>query len=85
LICGLLARGLATPDSARIDIDGPIPPSGWRQTLRHFRVVKFIAAQPAPLKPIPEQDGVHLPGKFMDAPRPVSLDHFAGRIERQAV
>ena len=56
-----------------------------RQALRHFRVVKFIAAQPAPLKAVPEQDGVHLPGKFMNAPRPVSLDHFAGRIERQAV
>src|ERR1700731_4200027 len=56
-----------------------------RQILWRFRIMKFVAAQPAPLKPVPEQDGVHLPGELIDAPRATLLDLLAGCIERQAV
>ena len=34
------------------------------QILGRLGIVKFIAAQPASLKPVPKQDGVHLPGKL---------------------
>ena len=43
------------------------------ENLGRFGIVKLIAAQPAPLKPVPEQDGVHLPGKLMDAAGAVPL------------
>jgi hypothetical protein len=56
-----------------------------RQILGHLWVMEFIATKPAPLKPMPEQDGIHLPRKFIDAPRAIPLDLLAGRIEWQAI
>ena len=49
------------------------------------KLVKLRAVQPAAFEPVPEQDRIHLPGEFMDAPDAILLDDFAGRVERQAV
>src|SRR6516165_159265 len=48
-------------------------------------VVKLGAVQPASLEAVPEQDRIHLPGELVNPPNAVVLNHFAGRIERQAV
>lgn len=47
--------------------------------------MKFLADQPAPFEPIPEQDRIHLLREFVDAPGPAIVNDLAGRIERQAV
>jgi hypothetical protein len=45
--------------------------------------MKFRATQPTPLEPVPEEDRIHLPRKFMHTPN--TVDNLARRIERQAV
>ena len=47
--------------------------------------MKLRATQPAPLEALPEQDRVHLPSELINPPHAVVLNHFAGRIEREAV
>src|SRR5579883_2193410 len=47
--------------------------------------MKLGAAQPASLEAIPEQDRIHLPGKFIDSPDAVVLNDFTSCVERQAV
>src|SRR5882757_751749 len=47
--------------------------------------MKFASAQPASLEPIPKQDRVHLPCKFINAPKALIADLLARRIEGNAV
>ena len=47
--------------------------------------MKFRTAQPAAFEPVPEQDRIHLPGEFVDAPDAVLLDDLTCRIERKAI
>jgi hypothetical protein len=37
------------------------------------------------LEAVPEQDGIHLPGEFVDAPCALALDNLASGIERQTI
>src|SRR5579864_8631466 len=70
---------------ARVESRPPLERLWRRQVLGPFWVVKLGAAQPAPPEAIPEQDRVHLPGKFIDSPDAVVLNDFTSCIERQAV
>jgi hypothetical protein len=42
-------------------------------------------SQPTSIKFVPEHHGVHLPGKFVDAPISFAVYPFAGRVKRNAI
>src|ERR1700745_1511467 len=47
--------------------------------------MKLRATQPTPFEARPEQDRVHLPGKFINSPDAAALYDLPGCVERQAV
>src|SRR6185437_14370551 len=57
---------------------------GW-QILGPLGIVKLRATQPAPFEARPEQDRVHLPGKFINSPDTAALYDLPGCVEWQAV
>lgn len=70
---------------ARIEFRPLLEQLERRQVLRSLGVVKLRPAEPASLEALPEQDRIHLPGKFINCPDAVVLNDFTSCVEGQAV